>query len=476
MLWLGVHLPQLPLEVFAGGRAPHENTGVPEVVVDARARVELCNPAAAAAGIAPGCSLASAHAIAPGLVHHRRDGEREQRRLRLLAETLYAFSARVCLAPPAGVMLEIGASLRLIGDAAALARRTAAACRDLGHDARARWAPTPLAALTLARADTPTLEAAPLPAAAIEPEHLGAADIERFANMGIRTVGQLLALPRREVARRFGDGLGGYLARLAGDRPDPRRGIRPAEQFRSVLHLLEPLNGKDALIFPMQRLLTDLQHWLVARQLGAERLCWHFTPSGGAAQTVRLAVRFAAARQRRDDFLAITRLTLAEAALPADVIGITLEAQRLAPWSPASGGLFRLQTGRGTADPGELSGLVDELQARLGRAACYRLDVADQHTPERAWARSAPLGRTRSRDAAAVSGGRRPLWLFDPPRPVRRDRLSLIEGPERLHTGWWLDGAEAGEARDYYVARHRDGAECWVFVDPRERWFLHGYF
>jgi protein ImuB len=481
MLWLGVHFPLLPLEVFTAGRVPVQGVEVPEVVIDPRARVVRCNAAAAAAGIASDGSLASAQAIAPGLVHYRRDPEREQRRLRLLAETLYAFSARISLAPPAGVMLEIGASLKLFGDASALARRAEVACRDLGHDVRVRWAPTPLAALTLARAGTPTLEAAPLQAAAIEPEHCGDGLIERFANMGIHRVGQLLALPRREVARRFGAGLGDYLARLAGERPDPRPAIHPAERFRSDLNLLEPVSGKDALAFPMQRLLTELQHWLVARQLGAERLCWHFTPSGGAAQTVRVPVRFSAARQGREDFLAITQLALAEAALPADVIGIALEAQRLDAWSPASGSLFRLQTG-GDADPGELGGLVDQLQARLGRAACYRLSVTDQHTPERAWARNAPLGQMRRRDppagiaAGMTTGPRRPLWLFDPPRRVRRDRLTLIDGPERIHTGWWFDDAEAGEARDYYVARHHDGAECWVFVDPAERWFLHGYF
>jgi len=30
--------------------------------------------------------------------------------------------------------------------------------------------------------------------------------------------------------------------------------------------------------------------------------------------------------------------------------------------------------------------------------------------------------------------------------------------------------------RDYYVARHECGAECWVFTDARSHWYLHGYF
>ncbi len=53
--------------------------------------------------------------------------------------------------------------------------------------------------------------------------------------------------------------------------------------------------------------------------------------------------------------------------------------------------------------------------------------------------------------------------------------LQLLEGPERIETGWW-DGREV--ARDYYVARDGSGAEIWVY---RERlsphsWYLHGVF
>jgi protein ImuB len=36
--------------------------------------------------------------------------------------------------------------------------------------------------------------------------------------------------------------------------------------------------------------------------------------------------------------------------------------------------------------------------------------------------------------------------------------------------------ASPGAWRDYYVARHENGAECWVFQDAATRWYLHGYF
>ncbi|MEQ8783443.1 MAG: DNA polymerase Y family protein [Roseibium album] len=472
MLWLGLHFPRLTLEVFEVGAAEAGTPDKQARVVTEAGRIVLCDDNAAAAGIAPGATLATAHSIVPQLAHYPRSPEREQQRLELLAEAGYGFSARVSLAPPAGIVLEIGASLRLFGDAEALEQRVLELCRGMGHSVRARRAVTPLAALILARADADRLDDVRLSQAAVEPERLGADRLERLANMGIHRLGQLLALPRRGLSRRFGADLTDYLDRITGDRPDPRPIIRPAEHFRATLHLLEPLNDKEALAFPMQRLLSDLQHWLVARQLGAERLCWHFKSSAPRERTA-MGVRFARARQRRDAFLDITRLKLAETALPEDVIDVTLEARRLVPWSSGSRGLFR-DLPPASAETDDVVELVDQFRARLGDGACYSLKSVDQHTPEAAWEPVPPLHRCHP--VPARQQAERPLWLFEPPRAVEPEALTLLKGPERIHTGWWLADRCHGEARDYYVARHRSGAECWVFVDPAERWFLHGYF
>lgn len=512
MLWLGVHFPLLPLEVFAGcGKAQTAQPvqPVPTVVVDDRGRVILLDAAAGKAGIAPGSTLATAHSILPGLAHYRRDRERERQRLELLAGALYGFSSRVSLAleaaadaPPCGITLEIGGSLSLFGNATELARQVETVCHGMGHEVRVRRAATPLAALVLARSGAADLERVPLAHAAVEPQRLTAEHVERFANMGIHDLGQLLALPRRGLAKRFGEALVDYLARLTGERPDPRPGIRPAERFQSALHLLEPLNSKETLAFPMQRLLGDLQHWLVARQLGAEQLRWHFTGSGSARAPAGhphrngnrngngngMTVRFARAQQSREAFLDITRLQLAATDLPEDVVSLSLEARRLVPWASVShaaspelfGNLPELQS----MQPGDSGELVDQLRARLGPSACCTLKAEDQHTPEHAWRRTAPLQPPEGRAAAKPAEDawahlrRRPLWLFDQPRPVERRQLELLKGPERVHTGWWIaaDRGPPAQARDYYVARHANGARCWVFVDPRERWFLHGYF
>ena len=285
----------------------------------------------------------------------------------------------------------------------------------------------------------------------------------------------------------------------------------------------------------MTQLLTELQHWLVAHQLGVERLLWRFAGAGRNGRPVSMPVQFSTGQQRAARLIEISRLELERTALPEEVIDIGLGATRVRPWQTGSQALFRylapgmppgaasgsdrgVRGSQGTTEIrgrtnrnseksarlnagqlAELGELVDRLEARLGRGACWSLEVRDQHLPEDAWQRVTPIrvgtastgSRTplpadvASADAVStiVSPGRslRPVWLFVPPRRVRSEQLTLLRGPERIESGWW--GMEGGVRaigqslpRDYYVARLESGAECWVFRDAAGDWYLHGYF
>jgi protein ImuB len=78
----------------------------------------------------------------------------------------------------------------------------------------------------------------------------------------------------------------------------------------------------------------------------------------------------------------------------------------------------------------------------------------------------------------------RPVFLLDTPRPLAviegmpclGGQLELIRGPERIDFGWWDEATmEQPLTRDYYIARKRSGALCWVF-NHAGRWYLHGIF
>jgi len=466
MLWLGLQFPTLALEVCDDSAT----TAARPTVVLADNRVALRNPAAIEAGIALGSTLATAHSINCGLRHFHRDPDREHARLQFLAETLYRFSAQVSIETPDGIVLEVSGSLKLFGDVAALAEEAVTVCRSLGHRVRQQIAATPTAALVMARAGAARLANVPLQQAGFAP-----AVIERFANMGMHTLEPLLQLPSIELGQRFGPELLELLQRLTGQLPDPRKYIHLAEHFERSLHLLDPIRDKDALLFPMQRLLNELQHWLVARQLSTEQLLWRFTAQASrnqqSLQAVLLPVRFGRAQQSKGAFLNITRLRLEQTELPEDVLTVQLEVKHLSPWQARSQNLFQLMPGEVR---GDLSDLVDQLRARLGQCACHGIELTNQHAPEQAWHKVSKMLRVAQKREPQTypAASSRPIWLFDPPCLTAKNHLTLLKGPERIQTAWW----QKTIFRDYYIARHANGAECWAFVDRHDRWFLHGYF
>jgi len=479
MLWLGIYLPFFGLEVARqsspqSADANDQATAAgPEVLVHDQAIV-ASNAAALALGIRPGVSLATAQSLAPETLRHfPQNRQHEQARLTLLGEVLYRFSAEVSLEAPDAIVLEAGRSLNLFGDIQALDIQVTDTCKRLGHTTQIRTAATPLAALALARAAASTLPLVAL-------NRLGLADkvVERFANMGLTTLGQIMALPRRELAHRFGRDFSNYLLRLTGELPDPRAYIRPRQQFTQALHLLEPLRDKAALQWPMTRLLEILSEWLISHQLGAEAIDWSFT-AHAVHTRVNMSVRFARARQEARAFLGISELKLTETELPEDVLSISLQAKRLRPWVGQATTLFpdlpSEMPGIGTAshrgDPAECTELLDQLGARLGEQACMRLQAIDCHAPELAW-RPLPVVSNPRQELPPVRPGQRPLWMFTPPRPVEIADLTLLDGPERIQSQWW----EGAVSRDYYVANHHNGARCWVFIDQTQQWYLHGYF
>ena len=458
----------------AGRNAP----GRPTVLVQDN-RVFQADQDAVDAGIAIGSTLATAHSIAPALVHFPYDTALLTQALQVLAQASYRASSEVSLEPPDALLMEASRSLRRFGGSEALRRTVSQLYERLGHAHRLATAPTPLAALILARSglgersgkQTTVLRDAPIAAMALEEKGL-----ERLANMGITRIGQLLALPRGELGKRFSAELVDTLDRLTGRRADPREIIEPAERFHSRLHLLEPIRGKAPLLFPMRRLADELSHWLQARCLGARCLTWSYAPF--ADQAAVIDVRFATPRADAKAFLGLTQLQLDRAELPEEVMTVSLQASQIAPLSLASEDLLAVADDRGNPSVAEL---VDRLAAKLGAGAVAGLDVADDHRPELAWRLQAPIASRRAAGAgAAPTPSRRvdrkrsdadareprmplvrehpapsrhpgaafcvhdrPLWLLDPPRSVSAKLFKLLDGPERIDIGWWEGHGQA---------------------------------
>ncbi len=487
-LWACLLLPSLPLDVFARAQAPSPDAR-PFVVGSGGhyPRIVAADAAARAAGIRDGQLVSGALALAPGLVLHDRDEDAEARALAQIATWALTFTPMACLAPPDAVVAEIGSSLNLFGGLPRLVARLTAGAAELGYATRLCIAPTPEAALLLARAGrtSPVHEETRLPEAlaALPLTLLDLSDDTRdtLRDAGITTFGQAAALPRDGAARRFGSDLVRRIDHALGRLPDPRAPFVPPPHFTGRLELPAPVRDVEALGFGVQRLVRDLADWLLARGLGAVRLTLtltheHYLRARGMPPTV---VPFALGAPARTGahLLSVLRERLARVTLAAPVEAIALDSEETAALAGRNLGLLPGDD----LDRVEVP-LVDRLRARLGEDAIHRLVPHAEHRPEQAM-RCVSSGNDLPRLDATLAGAPRPLWLLREPQLLGeifgRSPWILRDGPERIESGWW-DGGDV--RRDYFIADTADGkSTAWIYRDHRRGrgdgdWFLHGLF
>ena len=228
-LWMALCFFRLPLE--AGGGGTGATSALPLAVVcdeSADSSLLVVNERARAAGIRPGMRLGAACALAPRLEVRRRDPALEKETLERLAVWAERFTACISLAPPAGLLLEVGGSLRLFGGVDALRQAVESGLHELGFEASTGTAPTPAAAWLLARAGfpEPVLERsrllgrlAEVPLACMDLPEPALRDLEA---MGVRSFRDGYRLPRDAVSRRVGGMLVDTMDRALGKRPEAR--------------------------------------------------------------------------------------------------------------------------------------------------------------------------------------------------------------------------------------------------------------
>lgn len=415
--------------------------------------------------------------------------------LEQLAGQAQRFTPRVSLEPPDGLLLELRGSLRIFGGLQSLFGQLQGQFAPAGTVA---MAPTPLAALALARAgrrccitDTARLVSrlAPLPLRCLRwPEQA----IVRLASMGVRTIGEALRLPRAGFAQRFGTALLDSLDRLVGRRADPRRAFRSEERFRMRCEPTFELADNAVVLGTIAPALESLESFLRERQRGICALALRLEHR--ALPASRCLLRLALPEHRAAQFSQLLGARLQQLVLPAPVRHCELRSGPLLEYALASDALWRPGEHGGGAGT-QMPAFLERLRARLGADCVQGLCLVPDHRPELQSRLIEPVLRNavaphaarRPAPAASRIHGCRPLWLLREPCELaaapdgsgypqhRGERLELLAGPERLESGWW-DGS--GIERDYYIAAGAAGARLWIFLERRgpRRWFLHGLF
>lgn len=420
-----------------------------------------------------------------------------------------AFTPRVTLVDEA-VLMEVSASLRLFGGLAKLLKKLAHLFGGQA-DGCLRCAPGATAAAALGRLRTglPWRASARLRPEDLSIEWLNAArpHLPVLERVGCRNWGDLRALPRGGLARRFGQPLLTALDQAFGEQAESHTWLVLPEVFEESLELPALVENANALMFGVNRLLLQLKAWLLARGCGllGLKLVWLLDPRRDQATRGELVLRLTEASQDLSHVARLLAEHLARVRLPAPAHTLLLQTLETAPLENRMHSLLPDERREGSS----LAQLVERLSARLGPAQVQRWQAEASHVPERMqhW-QAAQSVSMPSASAKPTRGGTcqpdplLPTWLLPEPmplslhgeRPWHEGPLTLLVGPQRLEAAAWLgapavdgavaaaapDDAEAPVMRDYFVARSEHAGLLWIF---RQRlgqgggsWYLHGIF
>lgn len=387
------------------------------------------------------------------------------------------FTPRVARVEEA-IVLEVSGSLRLFGGRKALLQALLKGpFANPASRVEVMWAaaPTSLAALALLRcklrgiaASRPLPESLPLDLLTAALPHV--AVLERT---GTCTWGQLRALPRAGVSRRFGAALVDALDAAFGERPESYPWEVLPEDFDLNAELVTLATTAPDLMLAAESLLARMQLWLQARNRGVLALELEWTLDlrrlDGVALPPKeqLLVRTAQPTQEMAHLRRLVGEHLGRAKLSAPANHLRLRSIETLPWAGMTTSLLPQEQVEGE----RLHQLVERLSVRLGEDNVVVPVAQQDHRPEckQAWA---PARGEQQGSCVQEPDALYPSWVL--PQPLRlkmQGELPCFGGPlrrlarlYRLETAWW--DSQGPTLRDYFIARSPQAGLLWIY---RER-------
>jgi protein ImuB len=468
----------------------------PMAVLEGRAPLEtVCslNRAAHLKGAVLGITRLEAEGIA-GLRLLTRSVEVEAAARAVLLECVSQFSPRIeeaSTATTCGFVLDIAGTGLLFGPPEALAQRLRAALTTAGfrasialstnfHVARLKAATSRGITVILDGQEATALAKFPLAALNLEESHA-----ETFAIWGIRTLGELAALPEVDLIARLGQQARHWRDLARGVAAHTFQPIEAEFMLKEFFDFETPVEEMDSLLFIGARMIDCLVARASTRALSLATLTVDLALPGERQH--KRVIRPALPSIDRKFLLKLLQLEIAAHPPQAAVLSFTLTAEG-GQSSKVQLGLFAPQT----PEPSRLDVTIARLKAIAGEDRVGSPVLEDTH-------RSGSFHM----DAFSVSGAtagskasrpRMALRRMRPPVPVRvqlhttkpaafRDEdgnheITASYGPWRSRGCWWSTVGWDEEEWDVLAQAGNGGAvACLLVQDRRKReWRLEAYY
>lgn len=499
-------LPQFSVEVCL--RSKPTLRGRPIAVADGESRREIAAASRNATGVVRGMTPKQARAACPGLVVIARDHQAELAATRELLDALETCGPLVEGAAPG--ICYFDAALLPTGETGALGAATAlttalgfscatgiaddkftARCAALVAGSGASIVPLGGSAAFLA----------PLPIGLLE---LSPGDVDRLDLLGLRTLGQLAALPTGPLALRFGERARRYLKLARGEDQEPLQPRQAATVYEERFAFSEgAVENLEPVFFALRGCIAAV----AARLAGSAQTCDRLDiVLEFSSSELTVPVGLADPTASAEPMFHLARIALESREMLESIAAVTV---RVTPSSLAPPQLS-LFDGSAASRRAALAATLARLHAALGHDDVVLMTPAPSRSrlPER-MQEAVPLRSASEmfeaprRSVRTLAGNHRrtrvpnnvtkmpalqpkvavpqngdawapALRLVNPPKPIAPPVASAsCAGPFRLSESWWDHPVE----RDYYQLVDPGGALVLVFRDLRDGgWYLQGVF
>ena len=465
------------------------------------------NASAREAGLRSGMLLTDACAMLPSLTTAPHEPQAERLELKRLAASCNRFSPWTAPDEPDGLWIEATGLAHLFGGEEPLLRAILSYLHGLGFAARCAIAGTAGAAWGLARYSNavstivpPGEDAQAISRLPVKALRIDADKAALLSRLGLKTIGQILDIPRASLRARLGKAITCRLDQALGREGEALSPLIAEPVYTARVEFADPLTVFEGLEQTARILIGSVAEKLKGDGKGARRfnLMLFDTQNG----TTQVSVRMARPSSEPKHIARVFRERLAvlegrfDASLGFDAAA--LYAICATPLQPQQTDILD-----NAADDGDhrqrIAQFLDRVTARLGEKAITRFNFEASHWPERAASHIPATAPARTTPMPALSLPR-PLMLLPRPEPItvialvpdypprkfvwRRchHAIARAEGPERISPEWWRMEGKVPSARDYYVVEDEQGHRFWLYREgvygrsADQRWFMHGMF
>jgi hypothetical protein len=297
----------------------------------------------------------------------------------------------------------------------------------------------------------------------LESESTPRSHLIRFLKkVGIYSIGDFLALPIETIHHRFGK-MGEVLHAWA---KGSRTLCLPFFQCEDPLYEkleTDEVSSLESLLFLLKQTLTRMEIRLQARSLAARAL--HFVFHFESDPSVTKVFSLTEPAREAQTLLRLLRDYLAHFHWESPLTQIELSLRDTVPHLP--GQLSLLENSENQFY--DLAFFVSRLRNQLGEKNVGFAALQQSHLPEKSYALTWPPAKHEARRDAFP---KRPLFIFNPPKPFHPTQEWNLSLTEKLNVEWW----EWGGSRDYFRAE-RGSESLWVYRETQQgAWFIHGTF